>query len=99
MLKTEEKSLKRVTKRLKNLLGENLITVIAFGSRVTGDYYEESDFDVLVVVKERDYNLIKAIIDIFLEEEEKTSIPYSVIIKDSKSFEQEKYYETVFLKI
>lgn len=71
MLKTEEKSLKRVTKRLKNFLGENLITVIAFGSRVTGDYYEESDFDVLVVVKERDYNLIKAIIDIFLEEEEK----------------------------
>lgn len=51
MFNTEKESLIRVTSELKKTLKERLKAVIAFGSRVRGDFHGESDFDVLVVVE------------------------------------------------
>lgn len=96
MFKIEEDSLKIVTERLKSLLKENLVAVIAFGSRVRGDFYGESDFDVLVIVEHRDYEIIKKVVDLFYEEEERTDIQYSVIVKDKETFEKERFYNTGF---
>ena len=55
MLTVEKETLRRATERLGEVLGENFVSVIAFGSRVSGDFYGESDFDVIerVVRKEK----------------------------------------------
>ena len=76
MFSKEKESIIRATNRLKDVLGINLGTVIAFGSRVRGDFSGESDFDILVVVKERYSAIINIVNDIFGEEEEKTGNPY-----------------------
>lgn len=51
MFEAEKKALKRIVKSLQVSLGDELQTVIAFGSRIRGDFRADSDFDVLIVVK------------------------------------------------
>ena len=96
MLILEKESLSTITTKLQKALGDNLILVVAFGSRVRGDFHGESDFDLLVVVDRKNYNLLREIVDILYEEEEKTGIPYSIILRDRKSFEMEKRFKTGF---
>lgn len=98
MFTIERDAIDRTTKKLKEALGDNLITVIAFGSRVRGDFGGESDFDILVVVKERDFGVIEKVIEIFDEEEERTNIPFSPVIKSLDVFEKEKAYNTTFYR-
>lgn len=62
MFTIEKESISRATKRLRDVLGNYLITVIAFGSRVRGDLTGESDFDILVVVKKRDFDIIETVL-------------------------------------
>lgn len=98
MFSIEKEAIERATKRLGDVLGDNLITVIAFGSRVRGDFTGESDFDILVVVKERDFNTIDIVNDVFGEEEEKTGIPFSAVIKTHDAYEKERIYNTTFYR-
>lgn len=94
----EKEAIGRATKRLRDLLGENLVAVIAFGSRVRGDFTGESDFDILVVVKKRDFYVIDTVNDLFGEEEEKTGIPFSAVIKTLDVYEKEGVYNTTFYR-
>lgn len=69
MYKHEEKILKRIKKRLEKKLKNHMVSIYAFGSRVIGDHKLWSDFDVLVVVKNKEPEIEHAIIDLFDEEE------------------------------
>jgi predicted nucleotidyltransferase len=98
MFKTEMNSLNNATGRLRRLMGDNLLAVMAFGSRVRGDFGGDSDFDVLVVVKKRTFKTIDTINGVFYDEEEKAAVPFSVVIKAESSFNKEKKYNTSFYK-
>jgi len=98
MFTIERDAINRATKRLQEVLGDNLITVIAFGSRVSGDFSDESDLDILVVVKERDFGVIEKVVEIFGEEEDKTNISFSPVIKSLEVFKKEKAYNTTFYR-
>jgi predicted nucleotidyltransferase len=98
MFSREKTAVKNATETLKKLLGDNLLTVLAFGSRVRGDFSHESDFDILVIVKKRTFSVIDRINEVFLEAENRTGIPFSVVVKDVKSFEKEKKYKTSFYR-
>ena len=45
--------LREVKERLKEILGDDLVEVILFGSYARGEAREDSDVDVLVVVRRR----------------------------------------------
>jgi len=47
------KILREFKRELTEILGNKLVDVILFGSYVRGDYTNESDVDVLIIVKER----------------------------------------------
>ncbi len=98
MFSLEKKAIKNAIVRLKGLLGENLLAVLAFGSRVRGDFTGESDFDILVVVKKRTLNIIDIINTAFSEEESKTGTPFSVVVKELESFKKEKEHNTPFYR-
>ena len=53
----EKKALNYFTDKVKEALKENLILFKLFGSKARGDFDEESDIDVLVLVNERDWDL------------------------------------------
>lgn len=98
MFLLEKDSISRATQKLRDTLKDNLITVIAFGSRVRGDFTGESDFDILVVVKKRDVKIIDIVNEVFGEEEDKTGIPFAAVIKTLDTYEKERAHNTTFYR-
>lgn len=64
---TEQQALQRFKTALQSLLGDNLLSLRLFGSRVRGEGTEESDLDVLVLVREKDRALCRRIVEESLE--------------------------------
>jgi len=98
MFLSEKNALKKAVQKLKNIWGDNLVSIIAFGSRVRGDYSEESDFDILVVVKKRTFDIIDMTNDVFGKVERITGVPFSVVVKGKEVFDKEKKYNTSFYR-
>lgn len=92
----EKEALQRISSELRMRFSDRIKGIYVFGSRVRGDHSEWSDLDILVIVKDKDINLEKEIIEIFTEERLKTGIPFAPVIKDIKTFEREKELNTPF---
>ena len=92
----EKETLRQITEKLRDKFSSRVVSVYAFGSRVRGDYNEWSDFDVLVIVKDKSPEIEKEIVGIFVDEELRSGIPFSTVIKDIKDFELEKKFKTPF---
>jgi predicted nucleotidyltransferase len=88
-----ESKIKNIIEKLFTQKGLILYSIFLFGSRARGDLREESDFDILVITedelpqKER-RNLVGEIL-MALHKEIKF-IPFDVLIKSRKNFEEEK---------
>lgn len=96
MFAYEKILLQRISDKLRREFPGRIDSVHAFGSRVRGDHDVWSDFDVLVVVKDKDPQLESAIIGIFVDEEMKAGASFSPVIKDRRAFELEKQHHTPF---
>lgn len=94
----EKKVLKRIKEQLIERFLDRIVSIYAFGSRVRGDHDEWSDFDVLVVVRDKTPEIESEIIGVFVDEEIESGIPFSPIIKDIKTFEMEKEFKTSLYK-
>ena len=92
----EKRALNGITKSLRERFPERVRGVYVFGSRARGDHSEWSDFDVLIVVKDRDPLIEEAIISCFVEEELRSGLIFTPLIKDQKAFEFEKRFNTPF---
>lgn len=96
MNKHTEKTLKIISRRLHDELGEDLEGFFAFGSRIRGDQDDESDFDLLVIVRGRTTAKIDSIINIIVDIEYENSLSFFPVIKDSNAFNLEKSFSTPF---
>ncbi|MEW6570529.1 MAG: nucleotidyltransferase domain-containing protein [Nitrospirota bacterium] len=96
MYSYEKNILNRLTESLRQRFPERIMAIYAFGSRVRGDHGEWSDFDILVIVKDKTPEIETEIISLFVDEEMKSGIPFSIVIKDIKAFEMEKKLNTPF---
>jgi predicted nucleotidyltransferase len=96
MFSQAESVLKHIEHRLRASYPEYIVSVIVFGSRVRGDHNEDSDFDVLVVVKNRTIEIEEEIMGIFVEEELQSGIYFDPLIKSVESFELEKSHHSPF---
>jgi predicted nucleotidyltransferase len=68
----------------------------AFGSRARGDHDAWSDFDVLVVVRDRSPEIESGVIGIIVDEELEAGLNFTPVIKDVTAFELEKRHHTPF---
>lgn len=73
--------------RLRQGYGNDLLRVVLFGSKARGDFDEESDLDVLIVVRMDDYwrhwnEIIKTTYDLELT----YNLVFSFIIKDEREY-------------
>lgn len=98
MYPNEKKTLKQIVVKLKNTLPKSIASVHAFGSRVRGDHNAWSDFDILVVVRGRTPEIEAKIVQVFVEEEIKSGLSFTPVIKDAKAFDLEKKFNTPFFR-
>ena len=73
--------LKELKGKLVNQLGDNIVKIILFGSQANGMAKDDSDYDVLIVLKnDYDYNYKKKIIEICYELELEYEIFIDVLL-------------------
>ncbi len=80
------------TSKLKERIGENLIKSILFGSRARSEQDQNSDFDLLLVVKNRDSALRNTVIDTEIEMLNKYDLLFASIIYEPHEWEQEQKF-------
>jgi predicted nucleotidyltransferase len=64
---TEKVALEDFLTRLQRQYGDQVQHVILFGSKSRGDFQQESDVDLLIVLKSDDWRLRDQIVDLTLE--------------------------------
>ena len=80
----------KFSQELKQILGDNLAKVIVYGSYARGDYRDNSDVDIMILVKMSDEEIKAVKNDIYnlaFDVEMNTGIELSPIIKNEKQYE------------
>lgn len=75
-----------------------ILKIIAFGSRVRGDFREDSDLDVFVLVDKKNLFIKNRIIDVFYDFELRSDIPFSVVIQSQEEFDFNAALGSPFIK-
>ncbi len=96
MFKFEEEILKNIAQELRNTFGNFIAGVYAFGSRVRGDHTARSDFDILILVTEKNIEIEEKIIGIIVDIESEHGLSFSPLIKTVQSFTLEKEHNSPF---
>lgn len=65
--KHEQKAVTEFIKKIRSQLGDNLLSARLFGSKVHGNFSDESDIDVLLILREFNSVLMDEIVDALIE--------------------------------
>lgn len=88
-----KKELEDLKRNLENLLGPQTFKMVLFGSRAKGDYSEESDVDVAILVRGLTREMKRRILDKVAEIELEYLLPISVLVLSQDEFEHLKKRE------
>lgn len=94
----EKEGLERFKSALQSLLGDNLLSLRLFGSRARGEGTDESDLDVLIIVKEKDRALCRRIVEESLEVDLACDMNLAPTILTSEEYRQNQEYGTPFYR-
>ncbi len=94
LTRNEKEGLKNIAMKLSGI--ESVVRVIFFGSRRRGDFTGDSDFDILVVV--RDLRHRKEIIQVLHDIELGLEIPLSPTIYTEKEYVINRDMKSAFIK-
>jgi uncharacterized protein len=89
----EEAALAEVSLRAREL--SSVVRVVAFGSRVRGDFRGDSDLDVLVIV--RDISSREAVIRFLYDIEEKHDVPLAPVLYTAIEYEENRRLNSGFV--
>ncbi len=92
----ERQVLDRIAANLRERFAERITALYAFGSRVRGGHDAWSDFDVLVVVRDKDPRVEAEIVGMIVEEEFRAGLSFAPVVKDAQAFDLEKGFHTQF---
>jgi predicted nucleotidyltransferase len=85
--------LRELKRFLESLLGDKLVSMVLFGSMARGDYHDESDMDVAVIVHGLTRRLKGQILDEVAELELEHHMPLSVLVFSEEEFDHLKKRE------
>jgi predicted nucleotidyltransferase len=88
-----KKELADLKKKLLHLLGPQAFKMVLYGSRARGDYGEESDVDVAILVRRLTREMKRRILDKVAEIELEYLLPISVLVLSEDEFEYLKKRE------
>jgi len=80
------KTLLEVKRRLKTMLGNQLVLLVLYGSRARGDYERHSDIDIAVIVRDLDRELKLRILEAVAEIELQYLVPLSTLVLSESDY-------------
>ncbi len=83
----ETHALAMFRERVAALLGDNLLRIVLFGSRARGEGHEESDLDLLVLVRSYDSAERRRVLDVAADVDDETELRLSPIVMDQERFD------------
>lgn len=83
---------------VRKLLRDNLVGQYLFGSTVRGTANADSDIDILIIVKELNYDMRKMISSLASEYSLRYDISISPIMKEVEVWQKNRFYQTLFYK-
>jgi uncharacterized protein len=89
----EMKAIGLLKNRLTELLGERLRRIVLFGSKARGDFDEDSDLDLAILVHDLDRQSKRQIIDVVAEVELELLTVLSTLVMSTSDFERMKKRE------
>ena len=94
----EEQAVRRFVSNVKKKLKKHLLEIKIFGSKVRGDFSQDSDIDILIVLIKRDKKLIDSIYDILLDVELEYDSKISLTIFSHSEYQQNLSAHTPFVQ-
>jgi predicted nucleotidyltransferase len=94
----EQRALERFKNAIRLLLKDNLLTLRLFGSKARGEGTEESDLDVLVVLRARDRAVCRQIVAEALEVDLTYGTNLAPTILSAEEYRQNQEYQTPFYR-
>jgi predicted nucleotidyltransferase len=88
-----KKELEDLKRRLRRLLGSQAFKMVLFGSRARGDYGEDSDVDMAILVRGLTREMKRRILDKVAEIELEYLLPISVLVFSEDEFDHLKKRE------
>jgi uncharacterized protein len=85
--------LRELKRSLESFLGDQLVSMVLFGSMARGDYHDASDVDVAVIVHGLTWRLKSQILDEVAELELEHHMPLSVLVFSNEEFNHLKKRE------
>ena len=83
--------------RITSLFPDEIVKVIFFGSRAKGNPRPGSDYDFLIVLKEKDRKIIEELYDVVTDFLIKFGVDISLKIYNKRDFEKMESYPTPFM--
>ena len=92
----EDRAVRAFTAQLKKDLKKNLKDIKLFGSKSTGRYGENSDIDVLLIVKTRDESVLDIVSEILMDVELEFNARISPVVLTIEEFNKDIECNTSF---
>lgn len=90
------KIVKKFAADTRSILKDNLIKEYLFGSYAKNEQSQDSDIDILIIVKKIDPQLRRQISSLSTEYSLDEGLVFSPVLKDLQIWNQNKKYETLF---
>lgn len=94
----EKAAIEKFASRLEDALGDNLVSMRLFGSRIRGDFSPESDIDILLVVKNYNIEVEKKISDILFDIDPYYDFKISPVVYSELEYKKNEEMESPFIE-
>jgi len=94
----EEQAVKAFVAAIRKNLKDEVLEIKIFGSKVRGDYFQDSDIDTLIVLRERSRPFIDTLYEELLAFELEYDSKISLTIFSQSEYQHNLYAHTPFMK-
>ena len=96
--KREVVAINSFVKELKEKLGDEIVSIRLFGSKARGDFHEESDIDIFILLKEKKKPVIEELDEIAANYVLHYDLPLSPVVYDIFEYKQNKELGSFFFE-
>lgn len=95
---TERKAVSSFVKQLEENLGDHIVDIRLFGSKVRGDFRKDSDIDIFILVKERSSDIEDMVSEIEVNHDIDYGLPLSTVLYSLFEYQKNKELGSFFFE-